>query len=355
MTTGIVDPIISQNRKSMSLKAIMNKTIMNKTIMNKTILNKKREKNTGAPLQPSHPKNSGEKKSKERQEKISGVVSSIAGFLIWGFSPVYWKMLGHVPVFEILSHRIIWSFLFFLPLIAWGKKWNELARALTDLKVMGALVLTTLLIGANWLGYIWAVNNGHVLQTSLGYYISPLVSVFLGVFFLKERLKRFQIAAIIIAGGGVLFLAIHHGSFPWISILLAGTFGLYGMVRKIASVGPVEGLLIETLILAVPALAFLFYIQSRSEGHFLQMNAETDFLLIGSALLTGLPLLLFSVGAKRLRLSTIGFLQYLTPSCTFFLAVFVYDEPFAFAQMVTFAAIWVALAIYSVGMILSGK
>ena len=318
-------------------------------------MNKKIKKNSGTSSESSHETNSETTNQTERREAISGVVASIAGFLVWGLSPVYWKMLGHIPVFEILSHRIIWSFLFFIPFMAWGKKWAELTCALKDIRVMGALGLSTLLIGANWMGYIWAVNNGHVLQTSLGYYISPLVSVFLGVFFLKERLKRFQIAAIVIAGGGVLFLAIHHGSFPWISILLAGTFGLYGMIRKIASVGPVTGLLVETLLLSVPAAAFLFYIQTKSTGHFLQTGAVTDFLLIGSALLTGLPLLLFSVGAKRLRLSTIGFLQYLTPSCTFFLAVFVYDEPFAFAQMVTFVAIWAALIIYSTGMALSGK
>ncbi|VEN73474.1 Uncharacterized transporter YojE [Candidatus Desulfarcum epimagneticum] len=292
----------------------------------------------------------------EAGDRLSGAACAVAGFLIWGLSPVYWKMLGHVPVFEILSHRIFWSFVFFIPLIAISSgRRRDILRAVKSVRISATLLLTTLLVGCNWLIYIWAVNHDHVMETSLGYYMSPLVSVFLGVFFLKERLRVFQIVSIALAAAGVLFLAVHHGKFPWVSLALAFTFALYGMARKTAAVGSVPGLFIETFLLLVPAAVWMAYVESHSGGHFLRDGAGTDLLLVGSAMLTGLPLLLFTMGARRLRLSTVGFLQYLTPSCTFLLAVFIYHEPFEFARMVAFVLIWIALLIYSVDMALSNR
>jgi chloramphenicol-sensitive protein RarD len=206
---------------------------------------------------------------------------------------------------------------------------------------------TTLIVGGNWFLFIWAINSGHILQTSLGYYIAPLVNVLLGVVFLKERLRRPQLAAVVLAAAGVGYLTLSYGQFPWVSLTLAVSFGLYGLIRKVAPVGALAGLTIETMLLSIPATAYLVYLDHTGRGAFLNAGLSTTLLLMGAALVTGLPLLLFTMGARRLRLSTLGFLQYIAPSCTFLLAVFIYREPIVPAQLFTFGMIWTALAIYS--------
>ncbi len=282
-----------------------------------------------------------------RPQTTAGVVYAGSAFLIWGLSPIYWKALASVPAFEILMHRMIWSFLFLVPLALRKDKRRECLGAITTRSTLLILCFTTLIVGGNWFLFIWAINSGHILQTSLGYYINPLVNVLLGVVFLKERLRKLQSAAVGLAFIGVLYLTVSYGQFPWVSLALAFSFGFYGLIRKVAPVGPLVGLTVETLLLAVPATVYLIYLDRVGVGAFLRVDAATSFLLMGAALVTGLPLLLFTNGAKRLHLTTIGFLQYIAPSGTFLLAIFVYHEPLQPAQLLTFILIWSALALYS--------
>ncbi len=278
---------------------------------------------------------------------IGGIAYAVPAFLIWGLSPVYWKVLKTVPSFEILMHRIVWSFLFLMPLIIFQKQWGAFMAVLKDWRILLILLATTLIIGCNWFLFIWAINHDHILQTSLGYYINPLVNVFLGMVFLKERLRRFQLVALLLAATGVLCLTFWVGEFPWVSLFLAFSFGFYGLIRKVAPVTPLVGLSVETMLLSLPALVYLFYLNHMGTGALFCMNAQTDLFLMGSSLVTGLPLLLFTAGTKRLHFSTVGFLQYIAPSCTFLLAIFIYKETLAQAQLLAFALVWTALLIYS--------
>jgi chloramphenicol-sensitive protein RarD len=218
---------------------------------------------------------------------------------------------------------------------------------LKNYRTLLILLFTALIVGGNWLLYIWAVNNDYLLQASLGYFINPLVNIVLGMAFLKERLRPPQIVAVLLAAAGVLYLTIYYGEFPWIALTLAVSFGIYGLIRKIAPVGSLVGLTVETLLLSIPALGYLFYLDSHGAGSFLRVSLKLDLLLMGCAIATATPLLFFTLGARRLYLSTVGLLQYIAPSCMFFLAVFLFREPFAKAQVVTFLFIWTALAIYS--------
>ena len=279
---------------------------------------------------------------------ITGLGAATTAYLIWGLSPIYWKSLATVPAFEILMHRMIWSFAFLAPLIFFTGRRSEFKAAVTSPRVMLILLATTLLVGFNWFLFIWAINSNHILQTSLGYYINPLVNVLLGMVFLKERLRRMQIVALLLATVAVGWMAIRYGHFPWVSLSLALSFAFYGLIRKIAPVGALVGLTVETMLLSIPALVYLIYIDTLGMGSFLKATTRIDLLLIGAALVTALPLLLFTVGARRLHFATIGFLQYLAPSCTFLLATLVYNEPLAQSQLLTFILIWVALVLYSV-------
>jgi chloramphenicol-sensitive protein RarD len=278
---------------------------------------------------------------------LAGLAAAVPAYLIWGLSPAYWKCLDHVPAFEILMHRMVWSFAFLVPLLLIQRRWPELTRAMKNPRTILTLLLTTLIVGCNWFLFIWAINSGHILQTSLGYYINPLVNVLLGMVFLGERLRPLQVVAVLLAGISVAYLTVGYGAFPWVAMALAFSFGFYGLIRKIAPVGAAVGLTIETLLLSLPAGAYLLYIDTRGAGTFLRVGVGTDLLLMGAALVTALPLLLFTLGARRLPLSTIGFLQYLAPSCSFLLAITVYNEPLVPAQMLAFVLIWIALAIYS--------
>ena len=278
---------------------------------------------------------------------MGGALCAFLAFFIWGMSPLYWKALGAIPAFEIIMHRVLWSFLFLLPVLFLQHQFDRFKLALSTHSTRWILLVTTLLVGGNWLVYIWAVNHDLILQTSLGYFISPLVSILLGLVFLRERLRPMQQIAVLLAAGAMFYLGIHYGQFPWIAIYLAVTFALYGLIRKIAPVGALVGLAVETLFLSPVALGYLLYLHVSGRGAFLHINWHTDFLLMGAALLTALPLLLFTMGARRIHLSTLGFIQYTTPTCSFLLAVFYYVEPFDTAQLITFSLIWTALAIYS--------
>ncbi len=281
-------------------------------------------------------------------KSISGVICGASAFLIWGISPLYWKLLMAVPALQIAAHRVVWSFVFVIPIVAFGKRRTEFLAALTNPRAMSLLALTSLLVGCNWLTYIWAINSGHLLQASLGYYINPLVNVLLGMVFLKERLRVYQCVAVFLAAAGVLYLTVIYGQFPWISLLLAFTFGFYGLIRKVIKVGSLAGLAMETLLLTLPAAVYLVYVDVQGSGAFLNLRLDIDLFLIATAIITATPLVLFAMSARRVQLTTLGFLQYIGPSGMFLMAVFLFKEPFRPEQLICFILIWAALVVYSI-------
>jgi chloramphenicol-sensitive protein RarD len=276
-----------------------------------------------------------------------GVIYGLAAYLCWGFFPVYFKSVHVVPPLEMVAHRICWSLAFLLLLVAGKGAWREMGNLLSRPKSLAALTVSTLLIATNWLVFIYAVSAGEVLQSSLGYFINPLVSVLLGFVFLGERLERVQWVSIALAVCGVLYLAASYGSVPWISLLLAASFGLYGLIRKALHVEPLVGLTVETLLLAPFALIYLVVLNQRGTGIFLASSTQLDLLIPMAGIVTAIPLLLFAAAAKRLRLATVGFLQYITPTMHFVLAVTVYGEIFTHTHLISFLLIWCGLALYS--------
>jgi chloramphenicol-sensitive protein RarD len=276
-----------------------------------------------------------------------GLLLGLGAYAMWGVLPIYFKAIGHVSPFEIVAHRIVWSLVFLGLLATIWKKWPGIRAALANRRVAMTLCLTALLIGANWIIWIWAVVNGHVLEGSLGYYLNPLVNVVLGVFLLKEKLTRGQVAAVCLAGAGVAVLAFGAGGGIWISLSLAASFALYGYFRKVAPVDSVEGLTIETALLTPLALGFILYLQGRGDSALFAGEPLTDTLLIAGGIITAVPLLLFTAAARRLPYSTLGFLQYIAPSTQFALAVLVYGERFTLAHAICFGAIWTALVIFA--------
>ena len=273
----------------------------------------------------------------------SGLVAALAAYVAWGLMPIYFKWLGAVNPWEIIAHRVIWAipvlllFLFLRDGKALWKKLRLSRRQIAWLAVSG------LLIGANWLIFVWAIVNDRVLSTSLGYFINPLMNVAFGFLFLGERMTSAQKWAVAIAAAGTTYLAVYLGQPPWISLVLALSFALYGLVRKRLDVGPMTGLLWENLLLLAPALGYLAWAASRGTLNFLHGPAQTDMLLVLSGLTTVLPLIWFNTAAQRLTLTTIGFIQYLAPSMTFSLAVFLWGEPFTQGHAVAFGCIWFAL------------
>ena len=288
-----------------------------------------------------------EQLSKLKSKSIFGGIYAGSAFLIWGLGPIYWKALTEVPPLEIILHRVVWAFILLLTAVVIGRLWDDFISALKDLRILLTLLLTAVILSGNWLLYVWAINNNYILQGSLGYYINPLVNVVFGVLFLRERLRPAQIAAVLLAGVGVVYLTFSYGEFPWIALALASSFGLYGLIRKVAPVGALVGLSIEVMLMTAPAAIYLIYIGAQGGGSFLRGSVSTDLLLLGTSVLTAVPLTLFTAGAKRLNLSTVGLLQYIAPTFMFLLAVLYYREPFATAQVWTFIMIWTALIIYS--------
>ena len=275
----------------------------------------------------------------------AGILMGLGAYTLWGVMPLYFKAIGQVPAMEIVSHRILWSLFLLAGLATVWKKWTPIRKALTTPRLAMILAVTTILIGINWLVYIYAVVSGHVLEGSLGYYLNPLVNVLLGVFLLKEKLTRFQKGAVLLAAAGVAILAAGAGGALWISLTLAASFALYGFVRKVAPVDAIEGLAIETMFLAPLALGWIVWLQQTGQSHFL-VEPRTDILLVLGGAVTAIPLLLFTAAARRLPYSTLGFLQYVAPSLQFLLAVFAFGEPLTNAHIICFAAIWAALAIF---------
>ncbi len=291
----------------------------------------------------------------EKGQSIVGGLYSFLAFLIWGLSPLYWKALYAVSAFEIIFHRIIWSFVVLIPLALFFGPGSELKKTIKSPRHVSVLLLTSILVGANWLIYIWAVNNGKVLQASLGYYINPLINVLLGVVFLKERLRVAQAIAVLLALTGVAVLTLQQGEIPWISLSLALSFGFYGLIRKVIAVGSLTGLTIETFLLTIPALVWVLITHVNQTAAFLNTGIKTDLLLAGTGILTATPLLLFNLGAKRITLSSLGFIQYTAPTGMLILGIVVFNEPFTRTQAVTFGLIWLALAIYSTDAVFAYK
>jgi chloramphenicol-sensitive protein RarD len=243
---------------------------------------------------------------------------------------------------------VVWSCALLILLVLAGKRRQEFVGALRSRRTVATLLLTTLLLSANWLIYVWAVNNGHLLQASLGYYINPLVNVVLGMLVLKERLSRAQKAAVLLALAGVALRTFSLGEIPWIALTLAFSFGFYGLVRKMAPVGSLVGLAVETLLLTGPGVIYLLVLEARGTGAFLHGRPLLDLFLVGTSVVTAVPLLFFNLGAKRIKLATLGLMQYIGPSGMFLSALWIFGEPFSPDQLWTFLLIWVALAVYSV-------
>ena len=274
-----------------------------------------------------------------------GVAYAAGAYVVWGTFPLYFRALAGVPAPEILAHRIVWSAGFLVLLVTARRRWRDVARQLSP-GVVGLLALSATLISTNWLIYIWSVNAGHVLDASLGYFVNPLVSVLLGVVFLREPLSRRQVLAIVLAAVGVGWLVVRAGRVPWIALSLATTFGLYGLIRKRVAVDATVGLLTEVAVIAPLATTWLVLLGSRGESHFGGSPGRTA-LLAASGVITAVPLMWFAIGVRRLRLATIGLLQYLNPTMQFAIAVALFGEPLLPAHRVAFAFIWVALAIYT--------
>lgn len=278
-------------------------------------------------------------------------MNGAAAYLLWGFLPIYWKALDHVPPGEVLAHRIFWSFWFMLALIIIGKKGSLFKESFRQMaenpKARLALFAVSILISINWLIFIWSVHAGKIVETSLGYYINPLISIVLGVLVLKEKLMRTHIIAFFLALTGVLFLTVSYGQFPWISFALALTFGLYGLIKKLFPFDSSTGLTLETMV--VTPLALIYIIMMTIKGTHVSFSGDlkTDMFMIASGAATALPLLLFAKGVQKVPLYLMGFLQYIAPTIMLFLGIFLYHEPFGTTRLIAFTFIWAALLIVS--------
>lgn len=277
----------------------------------------------------------------------TGMLYAALAYAMWGLFPVYFKALAAIAPLEILLHRMIWSLAFVLIVLAARPHWRWLADALRKPRVLAGFALSALLLAANWFIYIWAVNNDRVVDASLGYFINPLFNVLLGYVLLRERMRGGQWAAIALAAAGVLWLTWQVGQLPWIALTLASTFGLYGLLRKTASLGALEGLTMETLLLFPLAGAWLGVMAMHGETGFAGAPLSTQLLLAAAGPITAIPLLLFAAGARRIPLSLLGLLQYIGPTLQLLIGVWVYDEPFGGARLLGFGLIWGALALYS--------
>jgi len=274
-----------------------------------------------------------------------GILNGIAAYALWGFFPIYWKLLHEVSALQLIGHRIAWSFLLLLGVISLTGQWDDF-RSKLDVRIFGIYLIASLLVGVNWLTYVWAVNAGFIVETSLGYFINPLLSVLMGVLFLRERLRITQWIPVVLAALGVLYLTFVYGRLPWIALLLAFTFGFYGLVKKLAPLGSLYGLTFETGILFLPALAYLGIVQVDNTASFLHSSLTLDLLMIGAGLVTTVPLLMFASAAKQIPLSMIGILQYLAPSIQFLIGIFVYKEVFDNSRLIGFGLVWLALIIF---------
>jgi chloramphenicol-sensitive protein RarD len=276
-----------------------------------------------------------------------GVVYAAGAYIIWGLLPLYWKALDDVPAGQILAHRIVWSLAFVGLALTVRRNWGWLRGALRRPRVLLTFALSGSLLAVNWFTYIWGVNAGFIVETSLGYFINPLVNVLLGYLVLKERLRPAQWLALAVALAGVLYLTFSYGAFPWIALTLAFSFGIYGLIRKTAALNSAEGLFLETAVLFLPAFGFLLLQEVQGVGALGHASVATNLLLIGAGVVTSVPLILFAAGARRITLTTLGLLQYMAPTLQFLIGVLIFNEEFGVARVIGFGLIWLALILYT--------
>lgn len=288
--------------------------------------------------------NSGLKSS---HSEYIGILYGASSFIAWGLFPLYWKLLKNVPAIEILAHRILWSFVFVGVLVLALHKWSNVKGALKEKRNLFYIFLCSILVSFNWFTYIWAVNSNHIIESSMGYYINPLMSVLLGMLVLKEKLNPCQYVALGFATVGVAIITVQYGQIPWISLTLAVTFALYGLFKKLVVTDSLSGLLLETAFPLPVVLVFLTGRQIRGTAAFGLVSITETMLLLGAGIVTATPLIWFSNGAKRISLSTLGFLQYISPTISLILGVFVFGEKFSKEHIISFGFIWIALVIFS--------
>jgi len=275
----------------------------------------------------------------------SGILYALATYILWGLFPIYWKQLHHIDAAQLIGHRIIWAFIMLMLVIIGTRQWGKF-RAKLNASTLKAHGISALLLSVNWLTYVWSVNNGYIIESSLGYFINPLFSVLLGVLFLKEKLRPMQWIPLGLATLGVLYLTFSYGRLPWIALTLAFSFGFYGLLKKKSSLGSLYGLTLETSIMLLPAFGYLIYVVSQGQGVFLQINASTDLFLIGAGAVTAIPLLLFAKAVQRIPLTMLGLMQYIAPTIQFLIGVLLYKEEFTSSQAFGFGIIWIALIIF---------
>ncbi|MHB8473957.1 MAG: EamA family transporter RarD [Gammaproteobacteria bacterium] len=276
-----------------------------------------------------------------------GIVYAVAAYVIWGLLPVYLKWLHAVPALQVISHRIVWACLLLGGIIVMSRQWRAFKASVLVPRILRIYLIAALLIAINWLTYVWAVNAGFIVEVSLGYFINPVISVVMGVIFLHERLRPWQWLPVAMVVSGVLYLTVSYGALPWLALVLAFSFGTYGLIKKTAPLGALYGLTLETGILLLPALAYLIYADATGQGAFLHAGGAVNSLLIAAGPVTALPLLLFAAAAQRIPLTLVGILQYIAPTLQFLLGVLVYHEPFSHAQLIGYGIVWAALIIFA--------
>lgn len=275
-----------------------------------------------------------------------GILNGVAAYALWGFFPIYWKLLHQVPALQVIGHRIGWSFILLLAFILFTRNWTDFRGVALTSKTIGIYSIAAILLTINWLVYVWGVNSGFIVETSLGYFINPLLSVLLGVIFLRERLRTAQWIPVVIAAIGVIYLTVVYGRLPWIALTLAFSFGFYGFVKKLAPLGSLYGLTLETGIVFPIALIYLLAIEFSGTGAFFHDSVLTNILLMGAGAVTTIPLLMFASAAKQIPLTVIGLLQYIAPTIQFLIGVFIYKEPFDRAHFIGFGIVWLALILF---------
>lgn len=284
-----------------------------------------------------------------------GFAYALTAYLLWGFLPFFMKAVAHIPAFEVVAHRIVWSVPIAGLVLLWLGRTDDVKTALRSPRMLKMATITAVLITLNWGIYVWAIGAGRTLETALGYYVNPLFSIFLGAVLLKEKLNRAQIVAIVLAAIAVVVLAVDAGGLPWVSISLALSWGLYAFFRKTLPIGPNQGFFLEVLLLSIPALGYIVYLEASGQGHFFDTGIADVLWLMACGIVTAVPLMIYANGAKLLRLSTIGIMQYIAPTMIFFIAVFIFHEPFNTAKLIAFIFIWAALAVYSGSMLMQSR
>jgi chloramphenicol-sensitive protein RarD len=284
-----------------------------------------------------------------------GILYGIGAYVLWGFFPIYWKFLHEVSALQVIGHRIVWSFIVLIAFVLLTRQWREFRSVAFSPKTLGMYTISSVLLSINWLIYVWGVNSGFIVETSLGYFINPLLSVLLGVVFLRERLRLLQWIPILLAATGVIYLTIVYGRLPWIALSLACSFAFYGLVKKLAPLGSLHGLTLETGIVFPAALAYLAFVQFNGTGAFLQEGPQVDLFLAGAGIVTTIPLLLFASAAKQIPLTMVGVLQYIAPTLQFLIGVFLYREPFDRSHLIGFGIVWLALIIFWVENLMANR